>query len=205
MMLLGDAAGLINPLNGEGIQYALHSARWAAGIAADRLASDQLDAGSLEGYQRRVHQSLRTDLALSRLIVQLIRNRNLNHVWLGALRSIASRAKTDPDYAHHLGCVLTGLTPDVSTIGTGAAARIFGQALVSPLAGASWHRLRGRGRPGRLAPDGLGDTAGHGVAPGEFMNWAAGTGRVLGEFTTQLTRATITRNGAAGHGVRVLE
>jgi hypothetical protein len=76
---------------------------------------------------------------------------------------------------------------------------------VSPLAGASWHRLRGRGRPARLAPDGLGDTAGHGVAPGEFMNWAAGTGRVLGEFTTQLTRATITRNGAAGHGVRVLE
>src|SRR5262249_39244315 len=31
VMLLGDAAGLINPLNGEGIQYALHSARWAAG------------------------------------------------------------------------------------------------------------------------------------------------------------------------------
>ena len=59
LMLLGDAAGLINPLNGEGIQYALHSARWAAGIAADRLASDQLDAGSLVGYQRRVHQSLR--------------------------------------------------------------------------------------------------------------------------------------------------
>ena len=82
MMLLGDAAGLINPLNGEGIQYALHSARWAADIAADRLASDRLDAASLAGYQQRVHQSLRTDMALSRLIVQLIRNRNLNHVWL---------------------------------------------------------------------------------------------------------------------------
>jgi geranylgeranyl reductase family protein len=205
MMLLGDAAGLINPLNGEGIQYALHSARWAAGIAADRLASDRLDAGSLEGYQRRVHQSLGADLALSRLIVQLIRNRNLNHVWLGALRSIASRAQTDPDYAHHLGCVLTGLTPDVSAIGTGAAARIFGQALVSPLAGASWHRLMGRGRPARPAPDGPGDTAGLAAAPGEFMNWAAGTGRVLGEFTSQLTRAAITRNRAAGGGVRVLE
>ena len=32
VMLLGDAAGLINPLNSEGIQYALHSARWAAGL-----------------------------------------------------------------------------------------------------------------------------------------------------------------------------
>ena len=83
-----------------------------------------------------MHQSLRTDMALSRLIVQLIRNRNLNLVWLRALRSIAARATTDPDYAHHLGCVLTGLTPDVSTVGTGAAARIFGQALVSPPAAA---------------------------------------------------------------------
>ncbi|HEX4287356.1 MAG TPA: geranylgeranyl reductase family protein, partial [Trebonia sp.] len=141
LMLLGDAAGLVNPLNGEGIQYALHSARWAADIAADRLGSDRLDAASLAGYQQRVHQSLRTDMALSRLIVQLIRNRNLNDVWLRALGSIASRAKTDPDYAHHLGCVLTGLTAEVSTVGTGAAARIFGQALVSPLASASWHRL----------------------------------------------------------------
>ena len=169
VMLLGDAAGLINPLNGEGIQYALHSARWAADIAADRLASDRLDAASLEGYQQRVQQSLRTDMALSRLIVQLFRNRNLNQVWLGALRSIAARATTDPDYAHHVGCVLTGLTPDVSAVGTGTAARIFGQAMVSPLAGASWHRL-GRGRPGpprsgdagRVQELGRGDRAGAG-------------------------------------------
>jgi hypothetical protein len=123
---------------------------------------------------------------LSRLIVQLFRNRNLNQVWLGALRSIAARATTDPDYAHHVGCILTGLTPEVSAVGTGTAARIFGQAMISPLAGASWHRLS-RGRPGRLAP----------VAPDEFGNWAAGTGRALAEFATQLTRAAITRNQQA--------
>ena len=189
VMLLGDAAGLINPLNGEGIQYALHSARWAADVATDRLAADRLDAASLEPYQQRVHQSLRTDLALSRLIVQLIRNRNLNHVWLGALGSIASRARTDPDYAHQLGCVLTGLTPDVSTVGTGAAARIFGRALVSPLGDASWQRLTRRRK--RASPDGSG---GHPVAPKDFMNWAADTGRLLAEFTTQLARAKITGN-----------
>ena len=51
VMLVGDAAGLINPLNGEGIQYALHSARWAADIAADRLSSGRLDAASLAGYE----------------------------------------------------------------------------------------------------------------------------------------------------------
>jgi geranylgeranyl reductase family protein len=194
VMLLGDAAGLINPLNGEGIQYALHSARWAAGVAADRLASDRLDAASLEAYQRRVHQSLRTDMAFSRLVVQLFRNRNLNHVWLRALRTIASRAKTDPDYAYRVGCVLSGLTPAASTLGTGAAARIFGQALVPSLAGASWHRPGRREHPVRPAPDEIGNTARYSMAPGEFRDWAAGTGWALAEFTTQLTRATIARS-----------
>jgi menaquinone-9 beta-reductase len=188
VMLLGDAAGLINPLNGEGIQYALHSARWAAGIAADCLASDQLDAASLEGYQQRVHQSLRTDMAFSRLVVQLFRNRSLNHVWLRALRTIAARAKTDPDYAYRVGCVLSGL-------GTGTAARIFGQAIVSPPAGASWHRLGRRGQSARLASAESGHAARYSMTPGEFMDWSAGTGRALAEFTTQLTRATITRRG----------
>jgi hypothetical protein len=194
VMLLGDAAGLINPLNGEGIQYALHSARWAADIAADCLASDRLDAASLEGYQQRVHQSLRTDMAFSRLVVQLFRNRNLNHLWLRALRTIATRARTDPDYAHRVGCVLTGLAPAVSTVGTGAAAKIFGQALVSPRAGASSHRPGRRGQSARLAPDGTGNTARYSMAPDEFLDWAAGAGRALAEFTTQLTRAKITRS-----------
>jgi geranylgeranyl reductase family protein len=191
VMLLGDAAGLINPLNGEGIQYALHSARWAADVAADRLAEDRLDAASLEAYQQRVQQSLRTDMALSRLMVQLIRNRNMNHVWLRALRSIASRTRTDPDYAHHLGCVLTGLTPDVSAVGTGVAARIFGQALVSPLADASWQHVSRRWQRARPGPDGSG---GHPLTPQEFTTWAADTARVLAEFTTQLARAKISRN-----------
>ena len=181
VMLLGDAAGLINPLNGEGIQYALHSARWAADIAADRLGSDRLDAASLEGYQQRVRQNLRTDMALSRLIVALFRNRSLNRVWLGALRSIAARATTDPGYAHQVGCVLTGLPPDVSAVGAGTSARIFGRAMISPLAGASWQRLS-RGRPGGLAP----------AAPGEFRRWATDTGEALAEFGAQLTRATVT-------------
>jgi geranylgeranyl reductase family protein len=194
VMLLGDAAGLINPLNGEGIQYALHSARWAADIAADCLASDRLDAASLEGYQQRVHQSLRTDMAFSRLVVQLFRNRNLNHLWLRALRTIATRARTDPDYAHRVGCVLTGLAPAVSTVGTGTAAKIFGQALVSPRAGASSHRPGRRGQSARLAPDGTGNTARYSMAPDEFLDWAAGAGRALAEFTTQLTRAKITRS-----------
>ncbi len=201
VMLLGDAAGLINPLNGEGIQYALHSARWAASTAADCLASDQLDTASLAGYQQRVHQSLRTDMAFSRLVVQLFRNRNLNHLWLRALRTIAARAKTDPDYAHRVGCVLSGLTPADNTLSTGAAARIFGQALASPPAGPPWHRPGRREQPVHLTPDGTGHAARYSITPGEFKDWAAGTGRALAEFTTQLTRTTITRSPRQDHRV----
>jgi geranylgeranyl reductase family protein len=201
VMLLGDAAGLINPLNGEGIQYALHSARWAADIAVDCLASGRLDAASLEAYQQRVHQNLRTDMAFSRLIVQLFRNRNLNRVWLRALRTIASRAETDPGYAYRVGCVLTGLTPAVNTVGTGTAAKIFGQALVSSSAGASWHRPGRRGPSVRLTPEGIGHPASYSRTPGEFLDWAAGGGRALAEFTTQLTRAKITRSPRREDGV----
>jgi len=173
MMLLGDAAGLINPLNGEGIQYALHSARWAAGIAADRLARDRLDAASLRGYQQLVHQNLGAEMAFSRLIVQLFRNRNLNHLWLRGLRSIASRAAADPDYAYRAGCVLSGLTSSPGAPGTVTAARIFAQAVVS--------------RP----PSTNGHAARYPIASAEFRQWAAGTGQALTEFTTQLTRARL--------------
>jgi flavin-dependent dehydrogenase len=38
VLLAGDAAGLINPLNGEGIQYALLSGRWAAETAVQAAA-----------------------------------------------------------------------------------------------------------------------------------------------------------------------
>jgi geranylgeranyl reductase family protein len=200
VMLLGDAAGLINPLNGEGIQYALHSARWAADTAARGLAADRLDATSLRDYQQRVQLNLRTDMAFSRLTVQLFRNRRLNQVWLRALRTIASRAETDPDYAYRVGCVLSGLTPAASTVGPGTAARIFGQAIVGQavLAPAGPSGLRPGRWPGRRGPAGRPDpdpagTASALVTAGELLDWTAGTGQALAEFTAQLTRATVTR------------
>jgi menaquinone-9 beta-reductase len=173
VMLLGDAAGLINPLNGEGIQYALQSARWAVDVAADRLRCGELGASALAAYECRVHQSLRQDMALSRLVVQVIRNRALNPVWLQALRIIGARARTDPDYAYRVGCVLTGLAPAIGTLGAGVAAKTVKQALLTP-----WPRSSRRHTvTGRDA-----------VRARELAEWAAGTGRALGELTAQLIR-----------------
>ena len=205
VMLVGDAGGLINPLNGEGIQYALHSARWAADVASDCLSSDRLDAGSLHRYQQRVQRSLAQDMAFSRLVVQLIRNRHLNPVWLRALRIIASRTKTDPDYAYRVGCVVSGLTPATKTLGLSVAAKTARQAILSARSGASKHH------PGRPRPSGcpatapsqskIGHTAGPAATSRDFADWAAGVGRALTELTTQLTHAKLTRGRNKGHWV----
>jgi hypothetical protein len=207
VMLVGDAAGLINPLNGEGIQYALHSARWAADIASDCLPSDRLDTASLHPYQQRVQHSLGQDMAFSRLVVQLIRNRRLNPVWLRALRVIASQAKTDPDYAYRVGCMVTGLAPATRTLGLSMAAKAARQTMISARADGSGHR-RSRRRPsGRPAPapskSKIGGRAVPAATSREFADWAAGIGRALTELIFQLSRAKLTRSRNVGYWDRV--
>jgi len=205
VMLVGDAAGLINPLNGEGIQYALHSARWAADVAADCLTSGRLDAASLHRYQQRVQHSLGQDMAFSRLVVQLIRNRHLDPVWLRALRMIASRAQADPAYAYRVGCVVTGLAPATTTLGLSMAAKTAGHARTSARAGTSRHRpghSRPSGRPSAAAPRSTtGGTAIPAATSREFADWAAGVRRALTDLIFQLTRAKLTRSRAEGHRV----
>jgi geranylgeranyl reductase family protein len=109
IVLTGDAGGLINPLNGEGIHYAVLSARWAA--TALLTALDTGDSGALAAYERRVRAELGHDMALARVIVRSIANRSLNGLWLHMLRSFCRRAKDDPRYAHVTGGILAGLVP----------------------------------------------------------------------------------------------
>lgn len=108
--LIGDAAGFINPLNGEGIQYALQSARWLAECVGKSLPSSDL-ASSLGAYAARVQHELRYDMAVARMIIDLISNRTLNPLWLQALRSIARRAAFDREYARRAGGILAGIAP----------------------------------------------------------------------------------------------
>ena len=46
-VLVGDAAGAVNPFNGEGIDYAYETGRLAAGLVADALATDDPEALSV--------------------------------------------------------------------------------------------------------------------------------------------------------------
>jgi geranylgeranyl reductase family protein len=109
--LVGDAAGLINPLNGEGIQYALLSGRWVAEMLAASESRGDFPEAALQMYAARVDTEISPDLELSRLIINIIRNRALNSLWLAALEAIVSRAAIDDEYAAITGGVLAGIVP----------------------------------------------------------------------------------------------
>lgn len=63
ILLAGDAAGLVDPLTGEGIAHALDSGRLAAGAAARAIAAQQ--TGQALGYYRRSLAPLHDELSRS--------------------------------------------------------------------------------------------------------------------------------------------
>ncbi|TMB65677.1 MAG: NAD(P)/FAD-dependent oxidoreductase [Chloroflexi bacterium] len=66
--LVGDAAGLIDPLSGEGIHMAFASGRLAADNAMRYLAGD---SENMAGYQRAVDAKLQPELDISRRLQEL--------------------------------------------------------------------------------------------------------------------------------------
>jgi geranylgeranyl reductase family protein len=130
VVLVGDAAGLINPLNGEGIQYALLSGRWAAEAVVVCRSHKDFSRPALETYAARIDTELGHDLNVARALVQLIRNRTLNPLWLEALQIIAARAAVDPAYAHITGGVLAGIVPTRNLLGLAVLRKTLEQVAV---------------------------------------------------------------------------
>ena len=76
-MLLGDAAGLIDPFTGEGIGNALFAAKLAVEVAVEALAAGDTGASRLASYERRVWQVLGDELATSERIRHLAAHRTV--------------------------------------------------------------------------------------------------------------------------------
>ncbi|MGD8792047.1 MAG: geranylgeranyl reductase family protein [Anaerolineae bacterium] len=64
-LLVGDAAGLVEPLIGEGIRYAMTSAR---------LAAQAIAAGDLAGYEASIWREVGHDLATAGLVARIYYN-----------------------------------------------------------------------------------------------------------------------------------
>lgn len=131
VMLVGDAAGLVNPLNGEGIQYALLSGRWASEVAISCLATDDLSKEALLAYQQLVEKELRYGMSIAGLIVQLIRNRSFNPIWLRSMEFMAARSQVDERYADIVGGILMGTVPQSEAINLEVARGTIEQAILS--------------------------------------------------------------------------
>jgi geranylgeranyl reductase family protein len=67
--VVGDAAGLVDPLSGEGIHMAFMSGRLAAKAALRMLAGE---ADDLSAYQRAVERRLQPELSASRKLQELV-------------------------------------------------------------------------------------------------------------------------------------
>jgi geranylgeranyl reductase family protein len=68
-LAVGDAAGAINPFNGEGIAYAYETARFAADALGDALAGDQ---SALVAYRNRVEEAYGLYFKVARAFVHVI-------------------------------------------------------------------------------------------------------------------------------------
>jgi geranylgeranyl reductase family protein len=180
LLMVGDAANLINPLNGEGIQTALLSARWAAETVAAATASGDFSRAGLDGYRQRVDDELRYDMALASLIVQCIRNRTLNAVWMRLFRVIAARARRDAAYSHIAGGILAGVVNAGDALSWRMLSGTVQQTIWDTSVGAVKTMFRG---PQGLAQAGLdsarlGFELAYDVAhdPAGFARWAALSG-----------------------------
>jgi geranylgeranyl reductase family protein len=71
-LVAGDAAGSINPFNGEGIDYAYETGRMAAGLIAEAVDAD--DALVLHRYQRMLDDEYGLYFKVARLFAKVIGN-----------------------------------------------------------------------------------------------------------------------------------
>jgi hypothetical protein len=123
VLVVGDAGRFIDPINGEGIQTALETARLAASVADEALEKNDLSAANLSGYERQCRSTFDLDLRASDLIVTTIKNRSLLPFWLLIIRMVAERSRVDPEYAARCGGILAGVVPSHQGLSPDLAAK----------------------------------------------------------------------------------
>ncbi len=74
VLLLGDAGGMVNPMNGEGIAYAMESAELAADVVTQALARPTAESAerALQGYPQVLKDTYGGYYTLGRVFVRLI-------------------------------------------------------------------------------------------------------------------------------------
>jgi geranylgeranyl reductase family protein len=102
ILLIGDAAGQLEPITGQGIFLALHSAMLAADVASDALGANDFSPRRLSVYARRRGREIAGKVLASRLLQRLAFHPQLTPL---LVRRLHRRAQLASD--------LLGVTGDV--------------------------------------------------------------------------------------------
>ena len=70
LMVIGDAAGVVNPFNGEGIAYAMETAKIAAGVAHEAIGSG--DPRALRLYIDRLNEAYEGYFIMGRVFTRIL-------------------------------------------------------------------------------------------------------------------------------------
>lgn len=103
-MLLGDAAGLIDPFTGEGIGNALYSARYAVETAKEALEKGDLSAGFLSRYEDNLWKTIGNELRISTKLQKIGRYRFL-------LNLVINKASKNPEVSNIIAGMLANEVP----------------------------------------------------------------------------------------------
>ncbi|MFQ5630762.1 MAG: NAD(P)/FAD-dependent oxidoreductase [bacterium] len=103
-LLLGDAAGLIDPFSGEGIGNAMCSGKIAAELLAEVCKSEDFSSHILRKYEQRLWERLGEELQISHTLQKIGRFRPL-------LNLIVSRAARRKDVRDWISMMMAGIAP----------------------------------------------------------------------------------------------
>ena len=103
-LLLGDAAGLIDPFSGEGIGNALYSARVAAEVTAEACGAGDFSAAFLQRYSDRLWRALGPELKISARLQRAGR-------WRPFLNLLLGKAARSDDFSRLLTNAYTNVVP----------------------------------------------------------------------------------------------
>jgi len=103
-LLVGDAAGFLDPLTGEGIHFAIAEAELAAATAERALSAGRFDVAFLRSYARALARLRRDKTLLHPLLQGLLRRPRLAD-------AIGARLSAAPAAAEQLLAVIGSLRP----------------------------------------------------------------------------------------------
>ena len=103
-MLVGDAAGLIDPFTGEGIGNALYSARFAIEIAARAVRQNDCSAGFLKAYDEILWAAIGPELRTSTQLQKIGQ-------WKILLNLVIGKASRSPELGDLIAGMVANETP----------------------------------------------------------------------------------------------